>query len=110
MEATDAGQEGSRAGERRMSNEDVADTKEDRMSDVAMISKTGGRRGNEYPGRPDWAEELIETNRKRLLLENAAPDLKEALENLVIHLGMGWEIDELIVAAEAALMKAEGQS
>lgn len=58
MEATDAGQEGLRAGGRRMSNEDVVGTKEDRMSDVkAQIAQealevVNGARRQAY-GKPE---------------------------------------------------------
>jgi hypothetical protein len=40
----------------------------------------------------------------------AAPDMAEALENLIIAIGMGWDLDGVIEVAQAALAKARGQS
>lgn len=39
----------------------------------------------------------------------AAPELREALENLFIHVGMGWEVDDCLKAAEAVLAKVDGR-
>jgi hypothetical protein len=40
----------------------------------------------------------------------AAPELLDALENLVIAIGMGWDLDGVIAVSEAAITKARGQS
>lgn len=40
----------------------------------------------------------------------AAPELLDALENLCIGIGMGWELDGMIEVAQAAINKAEGRS
>jgi len=39
----------------------------------------------------------------------AAPALLDALENLVIGIGMGWDLDGMIEQAQAAIAKAEGR-
>jgi len=39
----------------------------------------------------------------------AAPDLLDALENLIIGIGMGWDLDGLIEAGNAALAKVDAK-
>lgn len=39
----------------------------------------------------------------------AAPELLEALDNLVIGIGMGWDLEGMIDVARAAIAKARGQ-
>lgn len=38
----------------------------------------------------------------------AAPDLLEALENLTIAIGMGWDLDGVLEVSRAAIAKAKG--
>lgn len=40
----------------------------------------------------------------------AAPELYEAAENLVIAIGMGWELDGVVDVMNAALAKARGEA
>ena len=39
----------------------------------------------------------------------AAPDLYDTMENLIIAIGMGWDLDGVIDADRAALAKARGE-
>lgn len=43
-------------------------------------------------------------------LNDAAMDIYVALEDLLIHLSMGWELDDVITNAIAALNKARGDA
>lgn len=40
----------------------------------------------------------------------AAPDLLDALENLMIGVGMGWDLGGLIEGAQETIAKARGES
>lgn len=49
----------------------------------------------------------------RMVAASAADEialLKDALENLCIGIGMGWDLDGMIEVAQAAIAKAEGRS
>lgn len=41
-------------------------------------------------------------------LISAAPEMYQALENLLIAIGMGWDLDGVVDVAKSALAKAEG--
>lgn len=49
-------------------------------------------------------------NEADALLIAAAPELLDALENLVIGLSMGWDLEGLIQAANSAIAKAHGDT
>lgn len=70
------------------------------------ISAAGATVLSETFGRGALGEWLPAEANARLIA--AAPDLHSALEDLFIHVGMGWEIDDCLKAAEAALSKATG--
>lgn len=55
----------------------------------------------------DCPREVAEANANLIA---AAPDLFNRLENLVIGIGMGWDLDGLIEAANAAIAKARGEA
>lgn len=40
---------------------------------------------------------------------NAYPELLEALENLLIAIGMGWDLDGVVDVSRAAIAKAKGE-
>lgn len=58
--------------------------------------------------RDDWT--LNDTDYANAHLIAAAPDLLDALENLVIGIGMGWDLDGIIEASNAAIAKARGEA
>jgi len=49
------------------------------------------------------------TQLRRAALLSAAPELLDALENLVIGIGMGWDLDGLIGVSNRAIAKALGK-
>lgn len=115
MEATDAGQEGSRAGERRMSNEDVADTKEDRMSDAAMISKTGGRRqsGDYAALRSVLDEAFLQSaeGKGNARHANDKPFGKQPILEIGRMVGPGFAAGQIMKKAQEAIgMAARGET
>jgi len=40
----------------------------------------------------------------------AAPELLDRLENLVIAIGMGWDLEAMVGCAKSAIAKARGES
>lgn len=61
---------------------------------IHMLTKTGRRHGDESMANAH--------------LMAAAPDLLDALENLGIAVGMGWDTDGVMEKAIAAIAKATG--
>lgn len=115
MEETDAGQEGSRAGERRMSNEDVADTKEDRMSDAAMISKTGGRRqSGDYAALQNVLDEAFlqsAEGKGNARHANDKPFDKQPILEIGRMVGPGFAAGQIMKKAQEAIgMAARGET
>jgi hypothetical protein len=56
---------------------------------------------DEPESKPPYDEILEATDTIEALLS--------ALENLVLHVGMGWETDEMLEKASAAIAKTRGQ-
>lgn len=52
----------------------------------------------------------LEEQQANARLMAAAPQLLGALENLFIHVGMGWELDDVLKDAEAALKAARAEA
>lgn len=115
MEATDAWQEGLRAGERRMSNEDVADTKEDRMSDAAMISKTGGsRQSGDYAALQSVLDEAFlqsAEGKGNARHANDKPFDKQPILEIGRMVGPGFAAGQIMKKAQEAIgMAARGET
>lgn len=115
MEETDAGQEGLRAGERRMSNEDVADTREDRMSDAAMISKTGGRRqSGDYAALQNVLDEAFlqsAEGKGNARHANDKPFDKQPILEIGRMVGPGFAAGQIMKKAQEAIgMAARGET
>lgn len=57
--------------------------------------------------KSDFVASYCEDNARLIA---AAPELLDRLENLVIGIGMGWDLDGLIDASRAAIAKAKGEA
>lgn len=72
---------------------------------IAGIGKSCGARSSVYSPIPAHKPEGIANGH----LIAAAPELLDALENLTIAIGMGWDLDGVVGAARAVIAKAEGR-
>lgn len=68
-------------------------------------------------GVPHWADSAaasrevsMHEQRANAQLIATAPDLLEALENIIIGIGMGWELEGMVDVARAAIARATGAS
>lgn len=52
----------------------------------------------------------LDTSDANARLIAAAPDLLDALENLTIAIGMGWDLDGVVEVSRAAIARAKGEA
>lgn len=63
----------------------------------------------EYIERSRWMNEIADPEQEaNARLIAAAPELLDRLENLIIAIDMGWDLDGVIDAARAAVARAKG--
>lgn len=98
-----------------MSNEDVADTKEDRMSDAAMISKTGGRgQSGDYAALRSVLDEAFlqsAEGKGNARHANDKPFDKQPILEIGRMVGPGFAAGQIMKKAQEAIgMAARGET
>lgn len=98
-----------------MSNEDVADTKEDRMSDAAMISKTGGgRQSGDYAALQSVLDEAFlqsAEGKGNARHANDKPFDKQPILEIGRMVGPGFAAGQIMKKAQEAIgMAARGET
>ena len=75
------------------------------LEDGRRVMRTHG--GTVTETSKEMAERLAEARKRQIA--DAAPELLDALENLLIAVGMGWDLEGVVTAARTAVAKATAE-